>query len=159
MKLTNTQLRIAKVYGLVAILLAISMLSFAICEAAGVLVRPFDFTAVCFTASVFMSIPFVVTYTILGLNTAEGQKKSLETKQRHEFLRSACPWWHPMWYACTGVVLVSLVVSAVYQLPLDILLICNSMLLMPTGIWFLTVFERAAVLFLEQTDDSDGSGE
>ena len=51
---------------------------------------PFDFVksetagAIAFAISAAMSVPFVTTYTRLGLNCAEGEKPSPKTKARHQ---------------------------------------------------------------------------
>ncbi|MDP1561026.1 MAG: hypothetical protein Q8M16_06490 [Pirellulaceae bacterium] len=138
--LSNAQIRVAHSYGIFAILLSLVMLCFALGESLGFFVRPMDLTGVTFAGCAIFAIPFVITYTSLGLNSAEGEQETPETKLRHKLLKSACPWWHPSWYVCIGVIVLSWILGATLKIRLDVFVIFGSMLMMLSGIWFLTVY-------------------
>ncbi|MEZ6135860.1 MAG: hypothetical protein R3C53_13215 [Pirellulaceae bacterium] len=64
-------------------------------------------------------------------------------------LKSACPWWHPSWYTCLGIIGFSWVLEAFLKIRLDGFLIFSAMIMMLSGIWFLTVYstdERVLLL-------------
>ena len=140
MMLTLTQIRIARSYGMCAIMISVVMLCFALGEGLGFFIRPTSVTGVSFVSSALLAIPFVITYTKLGLNSAEGEEETPGTKHRHRVLQSACPWWHPSWYACIGFIGLSWLLGTFLNLRLDVIVVFSSMIMMLNGIWFLTVY-------------------
>lgn len=99
-----------------------------------------------FAVSVIMFIPFVITYTKLGFNSAEGEEPSPETKARHAALKRECPIWRITWYGCIGFVLFVWIGFATVQLPANPFFALSGMMGCVTGVWFLFAYPIATGL-------------
>jgi hypothetical protein len=100
-----------------------------------------------FAVSAAMAIPFVVTYTTLGLNSAEGEKESPETRARHAALRRKCPIWQIAWFGGIGLILASWVGGLVFHFPVHPFFAFSGVLSCLTGVWFLFAYPVASRLF------------
>lgn len=100
-----------------------------------------------FAISVLLAVPFVVTYTRLGLNTAEGEHTSPETKARHSELYRECPAWPICWYGGLGFVGFALVGSTFLQIPIHPFFAFSATFSCLTGFWFLFAYPVALRLF------------
>ena len=104
-------------------------------------------TGITFAISVVMAVPFLITYTKLGLNSAEGEEPSPETKARQTALKQECPIWPIAWYGGIGFVLFVWVGCATFQLPAHPFFAFNGVFGCLTGVWFMFVYPVAARLF------------
>ena len=104
-------------------------------------------TGTLFAISVIFAIPFVGTYTRLGLNCAEGEEPSPATKARHAALNRECLVWPVAWYGGCGLVLLVWVGCSVVPLPINSFLALPALLSCLTGIWFLFAYPAAMRLF------------
>ncbi len=106
-------------------------------------------TGIAFVISALMFIPFVSTYTTLGLNSPEGEEQTPETKARHAALKQACPIWSLAWYSGLGFVLFVWIGCTYLQIPAHPFFAFSGMISCLTGIWFLFVYPVAVKLFQE----------
>ena len=97
-------------------------------------------------AGVFF-LPFVVTSTRLGLNTAEGQDPSTETKRRLARLSKACPMWPITWYGSLGFIIVSWVAFAIMGDAVHPFFAFSAAMSLASGLWFAFVYPTATRLF------------
>ncbi len=104
-------------------------------------------TGIAFVVSVVMAIPFVVTYTTLGLNSAEGEEESRETKARHASLKRDCPIWPIAWYGGIGLVFVVWVGGAALQFPVHPFFAFSGVVSCLTAVWFMFAYPVASRLF------------
>ncbi len=94
-------------------------------------------------------LPFVVTYTKVGLNSAEGEEPSPETKQRHAKLHCVCPAWKVVWYAFIVFVFLSWFVFPVFGLPIHPFHGFTIGISLLSGFWLCFVYPVAKGLFLD----------
>lgn len=103
-------------------------------------------TGVAFVVSAAIAIPFIITYTQLGLNSAEGELASLATRSRHETLKRECPLWAKAWNLGLAFVGVSWVI-AVLSGAVHPFFAFSAAVSCLTGIWFLFAYPVARRLF------------
>ena len=106
-----------------------------------------DATGLSFLITVVMAMPFVATYTTLGLNSAEGEEPSPETKARHAALRRECRIWPVAWYGGICFVAFVWVGYAAFQLPVHPFFAFSGWIACLTGVWFLYAYPVAIRLF------------
>ncbi len=115
-----------------------------------------DLTPCLFVLGIVLSIPFVVTYTKVGLNSAEGEKPFPETKRRHKELRRVCPEWPFIWYGMFLNMVIVFISAAVIGKNFDPDLLIMASFIGPLsltgGLWFLFVYHVAKELFAEELD-------
>ncbi len=109
-------------------------------------VRSESASAIAFAISVALSIPFVTTYTRLGLNCAEGEKPSSVTKARHAALKAKCPLWPIAWYGSIGFVAFVWLGCPYFQLAAHPFFAFSGVISSLTGIWLLFAYPVAEAI-------------
>ena len=100
---------------------------------------------------VICAIPFVVTYTQLGLNYAEdGTPQSPETENRQQRLRDECSVWPLSWAVTQGLIVVALALVLLQpQLRVNFFFVFFGAFSLLSCLWFLLVYPTARALFSE----------
>lgn len=104
-------------------------------------------TVTAFVIAVAFFLPFVITYTQLGLNSAEGEDPSPETEARHAALKRECPIWPLAWYGGIGFVGAVWIAVAAFSVPLHPFFAFSGVISILSGIWFLSAYPVACRLF------------
>lgn len=100
-----------------------------------------------FITSVVFFVPFVITYTQLGLNTAEGEKPSTESSRRLARLAAECPIWQVAWCAAIGLVSFSFFAFMLVGDSVNPLFAFSAAISGFSGLWFAFVYPTAVRLF------------
>ncbi len=111
-------------------------------------------TAVTFLISVVFFIPFVLTYTNLGLNSAEGKPPSPETQRRLDLLTRHCKAWPATWYGPVGFVAISWGLFFILGDSVHPFFAFAAAMSLVSGCWFLFVYPTARSLFSDQREES-----
>jgi hypothetical protein len=99
-------------------------------------------------AGVFF-LPFVVTYTAVGLNSAEGEEPSAEIKQRHADLQRVCPAWKVMWYSFIVFIPTNWIVFRMFGLPMNPFHGFTIGISLLSGAWLCFVYPAAKKIFID----------
>lgn len=97
-------------------------------------------------AAIFF-VPFVITFTQLGLNTAEGEKSSPETTRRLSLLSTACPMWSVAWYSAIGLVVMSFGAFVIAGDSVNPFFAFSAAISGLSGMWFAFIYPTAKKLF------------
>ncbi|HCS55548.1 hypothetical protein [uncultured Rubinisphaera sp.] len=100
-----------------------------------------------FIIAVVLFIPFVFTFTQLGLNSAEGETPSPETKRRLKLLSSQCSMWPVTWYSALGFIGFSWLAFFLVGDIVNPFFAMSAALASLSGSWFLFVYPVARRLF------------
>jgi len=138
---------IARAYGALVLAYGGGVLGMSVVPAFGDAV-PFH---VPFLITIVLSIPFVMTYTLLGLNS-DDRKPPFDVQARWNELSRVCRWWPQVWYGPQLVILVSWVLFACGIPVVNPMHVFSGSLAGLCGLWFLLVYEHAARLFGEDVD-------
>lgn len=104
-------------------------------------------TVTAFLIAAVLFVPFVTTFTQLGLNTAEGESPSPETKRRLELLSSQCRMWNISWYSALGFVGISWLAFFFVGSTVHPFFAMSAGMTALSGLWFLFVYPVARRLF------------
>lgn len=112
-------------------------------------------SAIAFAVSAALAIPFIITYTVLGLNWPQDESTppSPETEFRHQILNRECPIWPIAWRGAVGFTGVSWATAA-FTGTVHPFFAYSAALCCLTGTWFLFAFPIARRLFAK----SHGAG-
>ncbi|MDF1744896.1 MAG: hypothetical protein P1V19_14465 [Gimesia sp.] len=102
-------------------------------------------TVFIFFGAGFFYLPFVITYTQLGLNS-DGEP-SLETKGRREQFARASPLWSITWKGALGFIGVSWVVFMFMGNTINPFFAFSASISFMSGMWFVFVYPIAKKLF------------
>ena len=108
-------------------------------------------TGIAFVISAIFFTPFVMTYTQLGLNSAEGKESSPTTKDRHALLAQACPIWNVLWYGMIAVVMFAWVIAPLLSVRIHAFHAFSGSISLLSGGWFAFVYPTARNLFSQST--------
>jgi hypothetical protein len=100
-----------------------------------------------FLVSVLFFLPFVITFTRLGLNTAEGEKPSPETNQRLATLSKECRMWPVTWYGMMGLIALAWLAFLVWGDAIHPMFAFSGAISLASGLWFAFVYPTAKRLF------------
>jgi hypothetical protein len=103
--------------------------------------------AVTFVVACSFFLPFVITYTKVGLNSAEGEIPSPETKRRHAELHRVVPGWKVAWYGFIAFVFFCWFVLPAFRLPINPFHGFTIGVSLLSGIWLRFVYPVARDLF------------
>ena len=106
-------------------------------------------TGMAFLVAAVFFAPFVVTFTKLGLNTAEGEEPSAETKKRLAMLSKECPMWPVAWYGSIGFIALSWLGSMIVGDAIHPFFAFSAAVSLASGMWFAFVYPTAKRLFDE----------
>jgi len=104
-------------------------------------------TGITFLVAAVFFVPFVTTFTQFGLNTAEGEDPSPETKQRLARLSKECPMWRVTWYGSLGFIAVSWLGFMIVGDIIHPFFAFSAAVSLASGLWFVFVYPTARELF------------
>lgn len=134
---------IARIYGTIELLYALVPLGLSVMPE----MWSDDVRGPLFAGAVLLGFPAVGTFTSLGLNTAEGERQSPETRVRWEELSAACSLWPWLWYGCFIPPAVAFLLHLMDYSVADPIHLMSGAISCFGGLWFLFVYPVARRLF------------
>jgi len=107
-----------------------------------------------FIVAITFFVPFVITFTKLGLNTGEGEEPSAETKKRLSTLTNACSMWPITWYGSIGFAAISWVAFFFVGDVINPFFGFSAAVSLLSGLWFVFVYPTAKSLFADAPNRS-----
>ncbi|NOX55939.1 MAG: hypothetical protein GXP27_16145 [Planctomycetes bacterium] len=104
-------------------------------------------TGITFLVAGVFFLPFVITFTALGLNTAEGEASSSETKKRLAMLSKECRMWSVTWHGVIGFIMLSWLGFMIVGDAVNPFFAFSAGISVASGLWFMFVYPTAKRLF------------
>jgi uncharacterized membrane protein HdeD (DUF308 family) len=144
----NNMAAVRRIFGVATLIFGIALLiaTFAYRIPALAVLRTENATGFTFLLTAINAMPFIATYTKLGLNSAEGEKPSPEVKARHARLNRECRIWPTAWYGGLGFIGFVWTTNAAFGFPVHPFFAFSGVVSVLTGVWFLFAYPIAGRL-------------